>query len=53
MMSTPIANSEATAAFCLFVEAKNASFCLFRQNVSQQRPTVQLQLKDLSKNAAI
>ena len=53
MMSTPIANSETTAAFCLFAEAKNASFCLFRQNANQQRPTMQLKLKDLSKTAGI
>ncbi|WP_310427271.1 hypothetical protein [Chamaesiphon sp. VAR_48_metabat_135_sub] len=52
-MSTQNNSIETTAAFCFFAEAKNASFCLFRQNASQQRPSVLLQLKDLTKTVEI
>ena len=52
-MSTLNNSIETTAAFCLFSEAKNPSFCLFSQNGNQQRPSVQLQLKDLTKTVEI
>ena len=53
-MSTPNQNAETGAAFCLIVEANhNPSFCLIREQQSQKRPSVQLQLKDLTKTVEI
>jgi hypothetical protein len=51
-MSTPNQSANSTAAFCLIVET-NASFCLIREQESQKRPSVQLQLKDLTKTVQI
>jgi hypothetical protein len=40
-------NTNSTAGFC-FVKA--ASFCFVKSNANAQRPTVNLQLSDLSKS---